>query len=75
MKIFLLVLREIHTFAASLIIKIKKYETVYNEPNDLWGWHYFYAHLIQEPSLIHYRIAWLIPIMELTEEANHPSDL
>ena len=37
MKIFLLVLREIHTFAASLIIKIKKYETVYNEPNDLWG--------------------------------------
>ncbi len=29
------------------------------------GWHYFYAHLIQEPSLIHYRIAWLIPIMEL----------
>lgn len=21
------------------------------------------------------RIAWLIPIMELTEEANHPSDL
>ena len=37
MKIFLLVLREIHTFAACLIIKIKKYETVYNEPNDLWG--------------------------------------
>lgn len=41
----------------------------------IYGGHYFYVLLIQEPNLIPYRIAWLVLIVELSLGVNHPSDL